>query len=200
MISIHAPLAGCDLRQTTSMMRQFYFNPRTPCGVRPYRELLKSAGISISIHAPLAGCDDRTRRHKDKEAISIHAPLAGCDLRDLPEMWKASYFNPRTPCGVRQRGETGHAGTDKISIHAPLAGCDKSGRCWTLGKSNFNPRTPCGVRHGGEAVKAQANKFQSTHPLRGATFCSVRVYCGLHISIHAPLAGCDRCMEQIDRA
>ena len=80
IISIHAPLAGCDqgnrkiphnirrfqsthpLRGATSGEAErpphfFYFNPRTPCGVRPRRAGRSRAPDAISIHAPLAGCD-----------------------------------------------------------------------------------------------------------------------------------------------
>ena len=55
-ISIHAPLAGCDLIKIR------------------YFELFE-----ISIHAPLAGCDYLWNRIFDLRKISIHAPLAGCD-------------------------------------------------------------------------------------------------------------------------
>ena len=34
-ISIHAPLAGCDLYKIGINQRHTNFNPRTPCGVRP---------------------------------------------------------------------------------------------------------------------------------------------------------------------
>ena len=34
-ISIHAPLAGCDYRKPSDLSVKRYFNPRTPCGVRP---------------------------------------------------------------------------------------------------------------------------------------------------------------------
>ena len=34
-ISIHAPLAGCDGYSPKPRQRFFYFNPRTPRGVRP---------------------------------------------------------------------------------------------------------------------------------------------------------------------
>ena len=55
-ISIHAPLAGCDVPP--------YITVRIP---------------AISIHAPLAGCDIRTTECDIPMQISIHAPLAGCD-------------------------------------------------------------------------------------------------------------------------
>ena len=56
-ISIHAPLAGCDLL--------------------PARQ---DQEATISIHAPLAGCDQRGKGGAGIAlVISIHAPLAGCD-------------------------------------------------------------------------------------------------------------------------
>ena len=78
-ISIHAPLAGCDALK-----------------LNPYIDQ------EISIHAPLAGCDLLDYQGGDNGEISIHAPLAGCDSpeKSLPGM--SVYFNPRTPCGVRQ--------------------------------------------------------------------------------------------------
>ena len=104
-ISIHAPLAGCD-----------------GYSHKDYHK------IRISIHAPLAGCDTRlattilgaclfqsthplrgatiTKKQEGKNyGISIHAPLAGCDLLDDFSTTLLPDFNPRTPCGVRQKEE-----------------------------------------------------------------------------------------------
>ena len=123
-ISIHAPLAGCDTAPSKRRKTRKNFNPRTPCGVRPY-----PSGLFSHTHA-----------------ISIHAPLAGCDWRLTNEKTNPQNFNPRTPCGVRltrpryfgavgvfqsthplrgaTRGRTSSPPTRRISIHAPLAGCD----------------------------------------------------------------------------
>ena len=147
MISIHAPLAGCD--------EVLHYN-------HPH--------LHISIHAPLAGCDAGTVWENLAAAvISIHAPLAGCDCLDAFACLDDSDFNPRTPCGVRPsaqaslmtswanfnprtpcgvrlvQGVSERTYTD-ISIHAPLAGCDSSRPQRWRGTRNFNPRTPCGVR------------------------------------------------------
>ena len=147
LISIHAPLAGCD------------------CCERP-----KRAVFAISIHAPLAGCDNRERiRLYGVFGISIHAPLAGCDGNRSCASTTTTHFNPRTPYGVRRSPTPPPPRPHEISIHAPLTGCDlvksisrfarntfqsthpsRGATCsrpstWrTLG--NFNPRTPCGVR------------------------------------------------------
>ena len=170
LISIHAPLAGCDGQTSASGNAQADFNPRTPCGVRRHKRLYPTVGIIISIHAPLAGCD-----------------LCGWSLRR-----RTTYFNPRTPCGVRPlslrsisifsifqsthplRGatypRTNALPPKKISIHAPLAGCDLPTK----------------------DIVELIEIFQSTHPLRGATRHGRLRYGRIRISIHAPLAGCDK--------
>ena len=214
LISIHAPLAGCD----SGCDRGHVHFP-------------------ISIHAPLAGCDRGSGSRAPTITISIHAPLAGCDAFRFCSCCASGNFNPRTPCGVRLadacltkdelefqsthplRGATSSrcrsACRRRISIHAPLAGCDALSRlrssaaidfnprtpcgvrparfsgsgCWR----NFNPRTPCGVRRVAAFSSSVGSGFQSTHPLRGATSASDDVYIYPGISIHAPLAGCDGC-------
>ena len=56
----------------------------------------------------------------------------------------------------------------------------------------FNPRTPCGVRQLDVLHGPLLPTFQSTHPLRGATHIAATASAPQVISIHAPLAGCDR--------
>ena len=145
-ISIHAPLAGCD--QRGNLRRHplpHYFNPRTPCGVRPRR---------------------RACAHT------------------------CANFNPRTPCGVRPRPAIAAASVFRISIHAPLAGCDAPilprPCCW-----RFQSTHPLRGATSEISWPCTAAAFQSTHPLRGATLHQPLRPVHRHISIHAPLAGCD---------
>ncbi len=214
-ISIHAPHAGCDRLCRSPAARKLNFNPRTPCGVRPrldrqgqtepvFQSTHPMRGATqghrrlrgrhaISIHAPHAGCDPIIEGVPDEQdLISIHAPHAGCDSSPTAGWRSATYFNPRTPCGVRQAGYKILMHVHDISIHAPHAGCDDpptqraSGTCRFQSThpmrgatiplrnvsdvfKNFNPRTPCGVR-----------PTRSTYQNRQAG-----------ISIHAPHAGCD---------
>ena len=101
------------------------------------------------------------------------------------------YFNPRTPCGVRQESVQdsiesqifqsthpmrGATFRDRslvriifISIHAPHAGCDVAQGLRDRVRHDFNPRTPCGVRLSPRMAERSTWKFQSTHPMRGAT-------------------------------
>ena len=100
------------------------------------------------------------------------------------------YFNPRTPCGVRQddrmsgdpnqifqsthplRGATADgafSGTPHfISIHAPLAGCDGRLCHDRRPERYFNPRTPCGVRRILTAASKRLKYFNPRTP------CGVR--------------------------
>ena len=190
-ISIHAPLAGCDAGYHARNWQKHDFNPRTPCGVR--RKVANYFGVTVE--------------------ISIHAPLAGCDSEIVSVQPTAFNFNPRTPCGVRPiRGDC-PVFHNFISIHAPLAGCDElrdlqsvterdfnprtpcgvRPRCPSMRPrpAYFNPRTPCGVRHGKLPWVEYDTVFQSTHPLRGATPAGYLRGGAGDISIHAPLAGCD---------
>ena len=125
-ISIHAPRVGCDWGLQMRPVRWLNFNPRTPCGVRrnTWRFSIHCPLISIhaprvgcdavcdffvgpiqtiSIHAPRVGCDGNIHSTLVADKISIHAPRVGCDRHVLHIQSHHSHFNPRTPCGVRQR-------------------------------------------------------------------------------------------------
>ena len=104
-----------------------------------------------------------------KCCISIHAPLAGCDHKH----------------SLRKKGEQLFQSTH------PLRGATTINRR-DMFKNDFNPRTPCGVRLYFFSQTFDIDKFQSTHPLRGATIMRRACSSSGKISIHAPLAGCDR--------
>ena len=169
IISIHAPLVGCDAGQ-------------------------RDAGLAhaISIHAPLAGCDWITMAESVPAVIfqSTH-PLRGATLSSPSPALPATHFNPRTPCGVRPALMLGMGVYFCISIHAPLAGCDSGSRTSCGSWSHFNPRTPRGVRLRQRRRSDRAGHISIHAPLAGCD-----VFAGLIaprlpvISIHAPLAGC----------
>ena len=201
-ISIHAPLAGRDYTSPRrAMLFRAHFNPRAPCGARQGGCQVEQHAGRISIHAPLAGRDRHFLHPAQLPSISIHAPLAGCDQQTTPsrpadsgfqsthplrgatvmlEISPAvrSYFNPRTPCGVRRRCRRGR---------------------WRL--VHFNPRTPCGVRL--RRPPARFTRFEiSIHaPLAGCdTSLLLHIFWCMVISIHAPLAGCDRESRRVESA
>ena len=67
----------------------------------------------------------------------------------MPGGWRPTpNFNPRSPCGERQRClYSRHLGI-RISIHALLAESDGPCGIYLSSKRNFNPRSPCGERPG----------------------------------------------------
>ena len=145
-ISIHAPLAGCDHRCRASAWQINHFNPRTPCGVRHGRALIEVNRALFQSTHPLRGATRNPESITKQQQISIHAPLAGCDYCNRITACMHPYFNPRTPCGVRQRSQGGRVGGGDFNPRTPCGVrpflvC-RSSRCC----SNFNPRTPCGVR------------------------------------------------------
>ena len=110
IISIHAPLAGCD-----------------------HPQIGKTIPIAISIHAPLAGCDRGARLLLQPQGH--FNPRTPCGVRQFGEVTAVEMvpnFNPRTPCGVRRRRSPTTSRSESISIHAPLAGCDNAEHQYSL--------------------------------------------------------------------
>ena len=62
-ISIHAPLAGSDVLQTTSITSYSIFQSTLPLRGATVRKILRKLVKMISIHAPLAGSDCQTKKH-----------------------------------------------------------------------------------------------------------------------------------------
>ena len=128
--------------------------------------------LRISIHAPRAGCDACWQTFNS--VASYFNPRTPCGVRpgryQAAAFYRGTNFNPRTPCGVRRGGPVAAVPPRKISIHAPRAGCDDPWPCGAACPANFNPRTPCGVRPLGTGTRCVIAPFQSTHPVRGATF------------------------------
>ena len=170
---------------------------------------------NISIHAPLAGRDlQLINAHRQAIKISIHAPLAGRDCTMSVHRETGSHFNPRAPCGARQRRIFSACIANRISIHAPLAGRDELTIMYWSVFSVFQSTRPLRGATRFKRPQAGRSRFQSTRPLRGATsrsgkplsrprYFNPRAPCGarregisgaaswLWISIHAPLAGRD---------
>ena len=193
LISIHAPLAGCDIDdlipyannakfQSTHPSRgatraiwiphswRKYFNPRAPCGARQRQHDALLRQPLISIHAPRAGRDWSSGDKGCRHGISIHAPRAGRDIL------------------IEVDGKT-----VVISIHAPHAGRDrKSYPCRMGGSTYFNPRAPCGARPLVPGIyQLLKNHFNPRAPC-GARRRNCNSMGQVHkISIHAPHAGRD---------
>ena len=103
-ISIHAPLAGCDVRLE-----------------RPPPLLV------ISIHAPLAGCDrDRAVAAVAPGKFQSTHPLRGATALVLTATAALPVFQSTRPLRGATKDDRDQGRAGRISIHAPLAGRDPS--------------------------------------------------------------------------
>ena len=168
-ISIHAPLAGCDIWIAGCFPRSSDFNPRTPCGVRRCVHCVFGRRNAFQSTHPLRGATRTLEPQLYVFDISIHAPLAGCDSRARKRCSRSSRFQSTHPLRGATIAGRRHDRHADISIHAPLAGCDDAAARAGRRHRNFNPRTPCGVRPPACQATRRRSRFQSTHPLRGAT-------------------------------
>ena len=187
------PVRGATSSVNSHFFYIIYFNPRTPCGVRPFHRATANHLLYISIHAPRAGCDSRIHKSNFRQLLfqSTHPvrgatedsdekrrsyrfqsthPVRGATVVSASADDTDVHFNPRTPCGVRRTAQAKAILDFAFQSTHPVRGatCRASGQCDTA--ANFNPRTPCGVR----LHKRGADRHK------------------LCISIHAPRAGCDR--------
>ena len=213
-ISIHAPLAGCDFCGIEILSSRLQFQSTHPLrgataanylddetilfqSTHPLRGATRSkSGYMIltkfqSTH-PLRGATGLRDAKAMQQTISIHAPLAGCDTSLALTLAVRMAFQSTHPL----RGATCAAGLTQaalaISIHAPLAGCDTSLALTLAVRMAFQSTHPLRGATLTTSVQMVRQRFQSTHPLRGATYGCGPEADWLQISIHAPLAGCDR--------
>ena len=123
------------------------------------------------------------------------------------------YFNPRTPCGVRQRRHIRAAHLDIFqSTHPvrgataipdnavyclqfqsthPVRGATSTGCRCPARSSHFNPRTPCGVRRRRWCASDSERNFNPRTPCGVRRHQTGQTPDRWTISIHAPRAGCD---------
>ena len=146
-ISIHAPRVGSDFAEKTW-----------------------DYAVRISIHAPRVGSDQPlTSYNRATDEFQSTLPVWGATLTTIIRAPPLNNFNPRSPCGERQKrvfyrpcdrhfnprspcGERRKKMVDSItevwiSIHAPRVGSDLYPTESVLIDDNFNPRSPCGERH-----------------------------------------------------
>ena len=154
--------------------------------------LVKFSAQFVSIHALLAECDGMPNLliRRFEWFQSTHSLRSATGLSNLLR-WRASRFNPRTPCGVRQ--ETTRPEVVKLGFQST-----HSLRSATCHERKFFPRYAVSIH----ALLAECDgyipsiflctkRFQSTHSLRSATWPWRGSGDKCAVSIHALLAECD---------
>ena len=168
MISIHAPLAGCDAAKLSKYWKYFDFNPRTPCGVRRDCGPLDSDPEEFQSTHPLRGATKFRQIHSIHNTFQSTHPLRGA-TQTIQTASDQRRFQSTHPLRGATRESDSHDNSNIFQSTHPLRGATKKSR-----------------------RPALKFLFQSTHPLRGATSRRVQFTIVGKISIHAPLAGCDR--------
>ena len=146
-----------------------HFNPRTPCGVRPWEDIMERMGYEFQSTHPLRGATSSASAPAGfpPQFQSTH-PLRGATAPDGRCDGATGHFNPRTPCGVRLEATKRHVAEQAFQSTHPLRGATtfycKRSYLW----HNFNPRTPCGVRLMSAGLEAVQRNFNPRTP------CGVR--------------------------
>ena len=153
----------------TSSESFFFFNPRTPCGVRQ------------------TGGEITWTRCWFQSTHSLRSATHRFQLAAIHPLFQSTHSLRSATADAQREIER-----KRVSIHALLAECDVLVPQAKVSFPGFNPRTPCGVRPEYSPPSIQSDKFQSTHSLRSATFLVHRYYLTPAVSIHALLAECDR--------
>ena len=73
------PMRGATFAHGRTGIKLFYFNPRTPCGVRLRMTVTLSTSTDFNPRTPCGVRPFRWTEYDHQPAISIHAPHAGCD-------------------------------------------------------------------------------------------------------------------------
>ena len=96
-ISIHAPLTGCDHFNSACVFVIIYFNPRTPYGMRPFSSYSLWLCTKFQSTHPLRDATLKCLHRLPHNKISIHAPLTGCDLSAFSILFLAISFQSTHP-------------------------------------------------------------------------------------------------------
>ena len=123
-VSTHAPLAGSDRWLPSPLRARTCFNPRSPCGERPYNLMFDMQPLMFQPTLPLRGAtftqvakqvyfglfqptlplrgatNLSTETTSQTTQFQPTLPLRGA-TRQSRRYWHPSCFNPRSPCGER---------------------------------------------------------------------------------------------------
>ena len=148
LISIHAPIVGCDLSIGIRFHQKENFNPRTHRGVRLNVAVAIRNTCKFQSTHPSWGAT--TLGHPRWTAITLFQsthPSWGATVRNYRTAWKNQFQSTHPSWGATSR--TGKQLYQlAISIHAPIVGCDMTFKA---------------------CLYVVVFGFQSTHPSWGAT-------------------------------
>ena len=147
-----------------------YFNPRPPCGRRPY---LFSKLPRLSKFQPTSPVRETTPPAYGFPIpgnISTHVPRAGDDVTKSTMQAVPPGFQSTSPVRETTPTMTQASPSSPISTHVPRAGDDRTCFQNSPAFQNFNPRPPCGRRRLRLTASQYQGIFQPTSPVRETTW------------------------------
>ena len=209
---------GCAARWTIAVE---HFNPRTPCGVRRIMFLSSKLMFAFQSTHPMRGATVVPRVGLSRWKFQSTHPMRGATngYYSLAFNSEISIHAPHTGCDMFGENAIYISG---ISIHAPHTGCDADTGLYAAIARTFQSTHPIrgatcaciidaftplfqsthpirGATTKSGMIVMRRLLFQSTHPMRGATGFFAFFFAASIISIHAPLAGCDKSGKIVTR-
>ena len=121
------------------------FNPRAPCGARLVGGDSFALFRRFQSTRPVRGATVCRSSSAHSFPVSIHAPRAGRDAARVHSHRFKCSFNPRAPCGARQRIRVRSSLTRRFNPRAPCGARLVPSQACSIPPC-FNPRAPCGAR------------------------------------------------------
>ena len=165
------PRAPCGARlvQGRRWRRGCRFNPRAPCGARRVGGDAIILPLVFQSTRPMRGATTGWLSIEQYEEVSIHAPHAGRDSDLRAKTSGDSGFNPRAPCGARQRFISSGRSNQMFQSTRPMRGATTSAAA--------SPKLGDVSIHAPHAGRDEVHLIRQVKP---------------NVSIHAPHAGRDR--------
>ena len=101
-----------------------HFNPRSPCGERPFAPMFRAAMYYFNPRSPCGERRPKTELSPIWTLFQSTLPVRGATGSRAWHWPPDNDFNPRSPCGERQMALSYKGMSQAISIHAPRAGSD----------------------------------------------------------------------------
>ena len=163
------PVRGATARVPALRRHQAHFNPRSPCGERPFLRYSANLSKRFQPTLPVRGATG-TSSSPTRPSLNFN-PRSPCGERRAGAALRARFtkFQPTLPCGERpHRRCPGSHGRPDFNPRSP---CGERLRLVhdDAGLFDFNPRSPCGERHDYGGMGVARFVFQPTLPVRGAT-------------------------------
>ena len=102
-VSIHAPRVGRDVVLPLPLSPYTSFNPRAPCGARLSAVFSHATHEMFQSTRPVWGATGYTMKINRDIMFQSTRPVWGATSGSLQRRICAMRFNPRAPCGARQR-------------------------------------------------------------------------------------------------